>query len=206
MAVAWGNILNGDTLLSIRTAINSFSNSVVSNINSIESSIVGINSSLLNKASTTDVIANTENIATNTSSISDIVTNLNNREFAYTKVPSLTVDSTTYTDIGTLNVADLKGGDYKLTLSMIFSLDNTNTSAYFRFSVDGGVSWVEVRREAKDVLDKMPEAYITILTLPNGSVDIIVQARKESAADTLEILDHNIILERKDIELLMLRV
>ena len=80
---------------------------------------------------------------------------------------------------------------------MLYSLNSTNTSAYFRFSTNGGSTWNEVRREPKDNLDVLPSAYTATIVHPGGVFDLIIQSRKENAADTLSVLSIDVIFERK---------
>lgn len=125
------------------------------------------------------------------------ITTLENfSEFEYTKVTNHTVSGTTFEAVASLN-ATKTAGTYQVNQSMLYSLDNTNTSAYFRFSVDGGANWTEVRREPKDNTDKEPMAAVYVLPHAGGTMDIQIQARKENAGDVLEIYSLDLMVERK---------
>ena len=89
-------------------------------------------------------------------------------------------------------------GVYELKLSMTYSLNSTNTSAFFRFSMDGGTTWNETRKEPKDNTDKLMVDYsFPFEQNANQVVDIVVQARKETAGDIMEIYFLDLVYEWK---------
>ena len=117
--------------------------------------------------------------------------------YDYSKVADVTVTDATYEQVAELVTPSRVAGTYKLTLSMLHTLNTTARSAYFRFSQDGGSTWVEVPREPKDTTDKDPRTLIQTVVHTGGIMDIKVQARKEAAGDVLIIDALNIIFERK---------
>jgi len=117
--------------------------------------------------------------------------------YDYMKEEGITVTDDTYEQIGELVTASRVAGTYKVTLSMLHTLDTTVRSAYFRFSLDGGSIWVEVPREPKDTTDKDPRTLTQTIVHAGGVMDIKVQARKESTGDVLVVNSLNIIFERK---------
>lgn len=117
--------------------------------------------------------------------------------YDYTQVPNFIVTNDVYEQVARLTTASRAAGTYKLDESMLYSLNSTTTSAFFRFSVDGGLTWSEIRREPKDNLDVLAEAYTSTIVHAGGVIDIVIQARKENASDVLTIHKLDIILERK---------
>ena len=107
------------------------------------------------------------------------------------------VPSDTYTEILRLGKVSANPGTYRITLAMLFNLDNVNTSAYFRFSLNNGVNWVEVRRESKDITDVIPQALPRSIVHTGGDINIVIEGRKESAGDILLLPFMEITLERK---------
>ena len=74
MALTWNNFSNGDVLLSIRNAINTFNTAATSLINSIDTQVTTNTSNIA--SNTSQISTNSTNIATNTSDIGDIQTEL----------------------------------------------------------------------------------------------------------------------------------
>lgn len=111
---------------------------------------------------------------------------------------NITVASDIYETILTLDVTNMVAiGEYELRMSMLYSLDNTTTSAYFRFSIDNGLTWTEVSKEPKDTTDLIPMNYWKVITGISGTMNVIMQARKENAAVTLFIQEVDASLSRK---------
>ena len=186
MAISWTNFLNGDTLLSIRDKLNAFSTSVVTEVHT----------------NTTNIATNTSNIATTTAVLSALDTRITTIEdkdtFDYNQATSITVTGDTYEDILQVLTPTRAVGKYKVTLSMLYTFDSTSDSAYFRFSLDGGTNWIEVRKEGKDITDKIPSTYTTMIDhTTEGIIDIRVEARKENLGDTLIVQAIDAMLERK---------
>ena len=110
----------------------------------------------------------------------------------------ITVAGDTYEDLLTLDVTDMEAdGIYELRMSMLYSLDNTTRSAYFRFSIDNGATWVEVAKEPKDTTDLTPMNYWKVVTGISGTMNIIIQGRKENVVDVLYIQEISVSATRK---------
>jgi len=210
MALSWTDFNNGESLLTLRNSINSFNNSVVTDVNT-NTTAVSTNASNISTldgristneddiASLSDrVTVNEADILTN---VADIV-DLNIKapfipSYDYVKGANIVVTDDTYEEVARMTTTSRPAGIYKLSQSMLYSLDSTNTSAYFRFSLNGGSTWSEVRREPKDNTDVLPSAYTSTLVYAGGVLDWIIQARKEDAGDVLNILSVDMIFERK---------
>ena len=117
--------------------------------------------------------------------------------YDYTIVTGITIANDVYEQVGALITPIREAGIYQLELSMLHTLNSTNTSAYFRVSTDGGTNWLEIRREPKDVTDKDVRSYPSTLVHAGGILNIIVQARKENAVDILILEKLDIMLNRK---------
>ena len=117
--------------------------------------------------------------------------------YDYEKDSLIVVTGATYEEIARLTTPSRVAGVYKLSQSMLYSLNSTTTSAFFRFSIDGGTTWNEIRREPKDNTDVLPSAYTSTVIHTGGVFEVIVESRKEVAGDVLTVLSIDLIFERK---------
>ena len=194
--ISWTDFASGDLLSTIRGKINAFSNAVVTDVNNNTSNTA---------TNTTNIATNTANIGTAIAVLATLDTRLTAAEskalfvptYDYTHLNSITVPGDTYTEIARLTTPSREAGVYKLTESMLYSLNSTTNSAYFRFSPDGGTTWNEIRREPKDNTDVLPSAYTSTIVHPGGVFDLVIQSKKENAADVLSVLSIDVIFERK---------
>jgi len=118
------------------------------------------------------------------------------RTYDYVQVASFTVANDTYETVAQLVTPSRGAGTYELKMSMIHSLNSVTTSAFFRFSTDGGSTWTEVRKEPKDNTDNVVDTLIHVDVFAGGIKDIVVQARKENAGDVLLVTHLDIIYQR----------
>jgi len=109
----------------------------------------------------------------------------------------ITVTDDAYEEVARLTTPARDAGKYQVTQSMIFNLNSVTTAAYFRFSIDGGTVWSEVRLEPKDVNDQIVKNYTFVQEHAGGVFELIVQSRKENAGDILTIHRMDIIFDRK---------
>lgn len=196
----WINWDNGDQLLDVRNKLNTFNtdvNSVVDqntvDIGTNALAIAGANSSITTldgrvAQNESDIAQNTADIASNAPFVPT---------YDYAQGNNITVTDDVYEDILTLTTPSRGVGIYKLTQSMLYSLNSTTTSAYFRFSINGGSTWTEVRREPKDNTDVLASVYTTTIVHPGGVFDLIIQARKEAAGAILTVAQIDVSFERK---------
>ena len=117
-------------------------------------------------------------------------------DFDYEAVTNVTVTSDTYVEVINRTFA-LSDGTYKLDMSTMFSMDVTNYSAYFRFSIDGGSTWREVIEESSDISNIIPLAYSFMIPVTSSTLNIQIQARVENASATLTIEDMTVMVDRK---------
>ncbi len=124
--------------------------------------------------------------------------NTNFYNFDYVKESGITIVDDSYEQVANLVTPVRAVGKYKINLSMIFTINSTVNAAYFRFSLDGGATWKEMRKEAKDVTDNNVNNYTLVLDHTVSSViDIQIEARKESAGDVLTIDAIDVMCEHK---------
>jgi len=201
--LTWTTINNGDSLGLLRPALNTFQGNVVTNVN-INTADILTNAGNISSntaaiaANVIDIATNTADIATNTADIIDLTSKTPFvPSYNYIKGAGITVTNDVYEEIIRLTTGSLDAGIYKLSQSMLYSLNSTNTSAFFRFSIDGGVNWSEIRREPKDNLDTLPSSYTSTIVHIGGIMDIVIQSRKESASDILNVASIDVIFERK---------
>lgn len=123
------------------------------------------------------------------------------KTYSFNKIAGASTTSNTYTQLNALTIpASLvpDGSVWELKFSMTYNMNTTNRSAYLRFSIDGGVSWSEVRRESKDVTDNIPAYYaFPRLYTTSQDIELIVEYRTEQNGDVLNVLFIDIMAERK---------
>lgn len=93
---------------------------------------------------------------------------------------NLDIDDT-YTEIANVTMSNAVLGDYEHTMSLTHSYDQTNSSAFFRFSIDGGVTWDESTLAPDDKLDRTFTAYSFVRVGESGNINLQIQARKEDS-------------------------
>ena len=116
--------------------------------------------------------------------------------YDYSKTTGYTNATTGYTAVGSLVTPTRDAGTYEVKLSMTWSHTTQNESVFFRWSMDGGVNWDELREEVKDATDHKPEYYAyPVVEAIEFIKDIRIEARSDSGTLTIDFLD--IIYERK---------
>ena len=81
-----------------------------------------------------------------------------------------------------------EGGLYELSISARFLINAINNSVFVRFSLDSGVTWEESSEDSKDVTDYKFRHYSFPMSLTAGQViDYVMQIKKESAANQLDV-------------------
>jgi hypothetical protein len=193
------DLQNNISGLSFRTTLNdNFDN--LNNDKAEVTAVTGINTRLVGAEADitsidTRVTAAENAIVNSTVSINDLEAL---QSFNYTTIQNYTVPTTTYSNVISDTYSSLEAGTYLLTLSMMYTLNSNNTGVFFRFSTDGGSTWSpEVRHEPKDVTDTNVVSYHQIKVLGAGDFNVVIQGRKESAADTAVVLEMTTALERK---------
>ena len=110
---------------------------------------------------------------------------------------AITIVDDTYQTICELITPSRPAGTYELLASMVWTYDTASRSAFYRWSADGGSTWKELSTEASDKTNTENFSYSFPKELPEGVVHMVLQARKENAADEM-IVDHaNLVVERK---------
>ena len=117
--------------------------------------------------------------------------------YEYILASDVTITNDVYQEVCNLTTASLPAGTYQMSLATIYSLNSTTSSAFFRFSTDGGVTWTEASEEPKDITDKRARTVVLVDVFVGGVKNIIIQARKEVAGDVMVLDITNIIYERK---------
>jgi hypothetical protein len=181
---------NGESAGVIRNNLNAYNSQVAVAVNTL----------------TTNTNNNTANISTNTDALNDLIgTDIPNLDwrikdledfpkFVYDQFNGLITGDTYETLIDISNA--VANGTYVLNMSMFFQLNNTNTSSFFRFSLDNGNTWTEVSVEAKDVNNTNTLCYAKPIAVTNGAVLLKIQGRKEQASDVLNVLELNAMFTR----------
>lgn len=104
----------------------------------------------------------------------------------------------TYEEVARLTTPSREAGVYLYCLSMRYTYDHSSSSAYFRFSVDGGSTWTEMVKEPADTTDAIFVTYnIPVVATTQRVHEVIVEAHKSAAAPTLSIEEMTLCIERK---------
>lgn len=80
---------------------------------------------------------------------------------------------------------------------MLYTLDVAHRSAFFRFSIDNGITWTEIREEPKDNADIIPISHVSIVDHPDGVFNILIESRKEDIGNVLTLHDISVSVEGK---------
>jgi hypothetical protein len=217
MALSWLDFSNGDALSIIRDKLNTFNNTVTSDVNSKTTDIVNNTTNIASNTSaignnttniannTTAIGNNTANITSNTTAIGDLDTRVVALEatpvltYDYSKITNFTVTGDTYEIMSSVATPPRDAGTYEFKFSGTYTLDSTTSSAYIRFSIDGGATWTETRREPKDKTDATTFYYAFPKQVAAGNINVIVEVRKENVGDELIFQFFDIIVERKGV-------
>jgi len=103
-------------------------------------------------------------------------------------------------EIAALHLTDVQHGVYEFKFSVNWSTNRTNSSCFFRISTDGGTTWQEFSKEAKDTNDVNTLTYIMPIEIPDDATDdvnVIIQAARESSTNDMEVLKSALIMDGK---------
>jgi hypothetical protein len=185
MALGYIPFQDGTKMEDVRNKLNSFNDNVVLEVNNLIQEVQNLDSRINNNA-------------TNINNVSQRVTVLEEGAYyEYEKYSGITVPSDAYQVVGALARDDVPSGTYEVKFSATYTLDSTTSSAYIRFSLDGGNTWYEFRREPKDKTDREGLFYAFPVDFTGPDVHLIVEARKENAADNFELEFLDIIIDKK---------
>jgi len=124
---------------------------------------------------------------------------INKQFYEYFKMPtSRTISQDTYIEVARLDINQAPSGIMEYGLSMTFNYDTTGRSAMFRFSTDNGSNWSYWNKETKDVTDD--NIFYYAYPSENSTeqdINLIIEAKCESASDTLVVKYLNITVDRK---------
>lgn len=117
--------------------------------------------------------------------------------FDYAQANNVDVSDITYTEVLSLTTESRVAGVYTITKSMLYTLDVAHRSAFFRFSIDNGITWTEIREEPKDNSDIIPISHVSIVDHPGGVFNILIESRKEDIGNVLTLHDISVSVEGK---------
>jgi len=80
---------------------------------------------------------------------------------------------------------DRDAGVYEVNIAMVWNYDSTNKSGKFRWSVDGGSTWLETSEEPKDKTDLRPFSVTFPVDHSGGVRQIILDAARENDTHTM---------------------
>ena len=106
--------------------------------------------------------------------------------YDYSKEAEVNDISSTYTEIVSVS-AVRDAGVYELGVSLTWDFDRTTNSAFFRFSIDGGLTYAYMEQEPADKTNNSPFYYAFPRAHTGGEISILFEARKETGAGTLNI-------------------
>jgi len=185
MALNYTPYPNGAKLEFVRNTLNNFNDSVVLEVNNLTHTVNNID---------TRVTTNEGDLL---QAKLDILALQSGAYYEYEKYQNIIVPSDTYNVVGALARNDVPDGVYEVKFALTYTLDSVTHSAYIRYSLDGGTTWYEFRREPKDKTDRTAIYYAFPIDVTGPDIHIIVEAKKEDSGDSFEIQFLDIILDRK---------
>ena len=106
------------------------------------------------------------------------------------KVTKADIDITAYApdwqNITTLNTTR-DAGDYEVNIAIVWNYNLTNKSGKFRWSIDGGTTWLETSEEPKDKTDLRPFSVTFPVNHGGGARQILLDASRENDTHTMTI-------------------
>lgn len=117
--------------------------------------------------------------------------------YEFNKVKGVSTTDENYQPLNELVVPSAPVGTYHLQFNALFSYSSTGRSAYFRASDDGGTTWTEIRKEAKDVSDTNGFDYSYPYSHTGGDIHLKIEYRTERNGDILNVHGTNLVVERK---------
>ena len=76
--------------------------------------------------------------------------------------------------------ASAPAGKYEVTISMVWNYDSNKRSGLFKWTIDGGTTWLETSEEPKDKTDDRPFSVSFPVDHSGGERNIKVEASRES--------------------------
>lgn len=122
--------------------------------------------------------------------------------YRYAKTTDVPVNAVStdpdWTDVGEVTFDTAQAGIYEYKISLSFNLNSTTTSAYVRFSIDGGVNWSTFQGEPKDITDSRPAFYAFPKEYAvDTPLQLKLQAAKEVAGDVMTVTFADVIIDQK---------
>ena len=103
----------------------------------------------------------------------------------------------TYQTVCELITPSRPAGTYEMLVSLVWTFNTANRSAYYRWSADGGSTWKELSTEASDKTNTENFSYSFPKSLSTGVIHLVLQARKELAGNEMIVQHANLVAERK---------
>ncbi len=103
----------------------------------------------------------------------------------------------TYQRLNSLST-DRPAGIYEIGMSITWKYDRTASSVYFRYVLTNGGTWHEFIKEPTDITDVVAEYYSFPIVHDGGPIGILLEARKETSANSFDILYSDVWVERKN--------
>jgi hypothetical protein len=106
------------------------------------------------------------------------------------KVIKADIDITAYApdwqNLVTLNTSRATG-NYEVNIALVWNYDISRKSGKFRWSVDGGTTWLETSEEPKDKTDLRPFSIVFPVNHAGGARQILLEAARENDTHTMTI-------------------
>jgi hypothetical protein len=116
--------------------------------------------------------------------------------------PPKTITSDVFEEVVRVEIPQLNDGVFEYKLGARFKYDTTGSSAIFSYAIirndDPAPTWYEIWEEPKDTSNDMNlNVFYPINETSGDKVELVLQARCESASATLEINFANVIIDQK---------
>ena len=89
-----------------------------------------------------------------------------------------------------------EAGKYSFNVSSNANVDSTLNAVFSRYSLDGGATWEEASRSASNSGDSLFFMYSFPYDHAGGAYDFVLQMKKESAQNTLNVVACSIWFQR----------
>ncbi len=117
--------------------------------------------------------------------------------YIYSKATNVDVQDT-WTDICSIESLENDQAVFEYKFSATFTLDSATHFAYFRYSIDEGSTWYELREEPSDWDNKQTiDYFFPVPVAKDAGVHLMIQAMKEDSADVMTVSYADAVIEKK---------
>jgi hypothetical protein len=119
--------------------------------------------------------------------------------YEVSKVSDHLVTDAAFEPLVSIPLVEAPAGWYEYKFSVLYTINSTVNSAFFRYSTDGGSTWWEIRSESKDAADQVPLTYFFPIQYSGetNNLSLAIEVRKENAGDVMTVLFADAVIDKK---------